>query len=66
MLKSSSKTSEIRAFTPTFSSSATWEEVSKMTLSGWNAIGLDSKVSRDILHQVLDLLTQSSVHIAVA
>lgn len=37
-----------------------------MTLSGWNAIGLDSKVSRDILHQVLDLLTQSSVHIAVA
>lgn len=41
MLTNSSNISEIRGFTATFSSNAACDGVSKMTLSGWKAIGLE-------------------------
>jgi len=67
--KSSSMTSEINDLTPTFSSRAVCEGVSKITLIGWNAIGLfwSSSAGWTCLEQQLRFkLTLSSFQIAVA
>ena len=65
--RSSSKTSDTSCLTPTFSISAGWDGVSKITLKGWNEMGLYINNQHGVFKGgARPVLTRSSSRTAVA